>query len=121
VVAAEPGAEQALEFWNQADGVICLTVGYLEVRSAIARRFRGRTAARARALLDEQWLGVETLGVDDQLVALAVRVADAHRLRTFDALHLAAALDSGRPELLLLSWDEELRQAAEAEGLAVAP
>jgi predicted nucleic acid-binding protein len=91
------------------------------MRAAIARRLRARSAARARALLDHRWEEVETLAVDDRLIGLAGRVVDVHRLKTLDAMHLAAALDTGRPELLFASWDADLRRAARAEGLAIAP
>ncbi len=59
--------------------------------------------------------------VDDHLIAVAARVVDIHRLKTLDALHLGAALEAGRPGLVFMTWDIELRQAAELEGIAVAP
>jgi predicted nucleic acid-binding protein len=77
--------------------------------------------ARALVLLDDRWQNVETREVDDRLIGLAARVIDRHRLKTFDALHLATALDAGRPELLFATWDAELGRSAEAEGLAVVP
>ena len=118
---AEPEAHEVEELWAEADSVICLALGYLEIRSAIARRLKAQPAARARALLHDRWQEVETLVVDDRLIAIAGRIVDVHRLKTLDALHLAAALDAGRPGLVFMSWDSELRRAAQIEGLAVTP
>jgi predicted nucleic acid-binding protein len=121
VFLAEPGAQEVEQLWNAADSVLCVSVGYLEVRSAIARRLAARPAARARALLEDRWQDVETRIVDDRLIGLAGSVVDRHRLRALDALHLATALDERESELVFVSWDDELRQAAETEGLTVAP
>jgi predicted nucleic acid-binding protein len=121
VFVEEPGADEVLQLWTEADRVVCIAVGYLEVRSAIARRLGSGAAAAARAELDDYWIHVEVVDVDDRLIALAAASADVHALRAFDSLHLAAALDLRDSELLLASWDGELRRAAEAEGIAVAP
>lgn len=118
---SEPGEAEMRVLWAQADEVFAVSIGYLEVRSAIARRLTARTAAAARKQLDEYWQGVETFDVDDRLIALAANGVDTHRLRTFDALHLAAAVDLRDPALVIASWDVDLRRAAEAEGLTVAP
>jgi predicted nucleic acid-binding protein len=121
VFISEPGASDVLDLWARADDVVCIAAGYLEVRSAIARRLTGRVAARARHRLDALWERVEPVAVDGRLIGLAAKVVDVHRLRTLDALHLAAALALGKSELVLASWDSDLRRAAEAEGLVIAP
>ena len=118
---AEPGASEIRNLWNRADNVLCVSVGYVEIRSAIVRRLAPRAAEHACALLDDRWSDVERRAVDDRLIGLAGRVVDRHSLPALDALHLAAALDVGRPELVFASFDLELRRAAGAEGFAVAP
>jgi predicted nucleic acid-binding protein len=110
-----------LTIWNQADQVFCVSLGYLEVRSTIRRRLTARDAGRAQRLLADYWGSVEIRAVEGKLIQLAVRVVDTHRLRAFDALHLAAALDLRVRGLVLATWDDELRRAARAEGLATAP
>lgn len=105
-----------LDLWARADHILCITVGFLEVRSAIARRLISRPAARARKELNELWKWVELDHVDDQLIALASRVVDVHRLRTLDSLHLAAALKIGAHDLVVATWDAELSRAARARG-----
>jgi uncharacterized protein len=118
---AEPGADDMLPIWDEADEVFCVSIGYLEVRTAITRRLPARAAGRARRLLDEYWQEVETVAVDEQLIGLAVRVADILRLRTLDALHLAAAQQIRDVRLVFATWDRELAQAAAAAGFAVLP
>ena len=53
------------------------------------------------------------------LVDVAGDLAEALALRGYDAIHLAAALSLDDPDVALLSWDEDLRQAAESVGLAL--
>ena len=48
---------------GEADSVTCLSLGYLEMRSAIARRVARRMAVRAWARLDERWQEIETLAM----------------------------------------------------------
>jgi predicted nucleic acid-binding protein len=107
--------------WDRSDRVFCLTLGYLEVRGVIARRLQSGDARYARRVLDQRWLEVETIDVNDSLVSSASDVVDTHRLRAFDALHLAAALELDASDLVVATWDTELAVAARAEGLATAP
>jgi hypothetical protein len=54
------------------------------------------------------------------LIREAVRLVEAHRLRAYDAIHLAAATTArreiGRP-VVFSSWDDPLERAARREGL----
>jgi predicted nucleic acid-binding protein len=64
------------------------------------------------------------LDLVDLLPAVAVAagdLAEAHALRAHDAVHLASALSVRDVGLVLASWDNELRRAASASGLAIAP
>jgi predicted nucleic acid-binding protein len=110
-----------LEIWSQAHEVYCISLGHLEVRSAIRRRLVGRELTLAQRRLAAAWSGVEVREVEGGLLRLAERALDAHGLRTSDALHLAAALELRLRGLVLATWDSELRAAARAEGLATAP
>ena len=114
VFVEEPGAHQVEELWAEAEGVVCLSIGYLEVRSAIARRLKAQPAAHARAFLDNRWLEVETVALDDRLIGLAGPIIDLHHLKTLDALHLATFfLARSRIEgLELLTADRRLDAAA---------
>jgi predicted nucleic acid-binding protein len=59
--------------------------------------------------------------VDQQLVEDAAGLVFRHKLRSLEALHLAAALVLPREDLTFVVWDRRLHAAAGAEGLAVMP
>jgi hypothetical protein len=101
-------------------------IAYAEARSALARAIAGRTSLeRARRELDAVWTEIARLEVDEETALAAGALAERHRLRGMDALHLAAALryaDASRPEpVVLVSWDRDQRAAAVAAGLEVLP
>jgi predicted nucleic acid-binding protein len=120
LVVEEPESPEMENLWNHAEDVVCMSLGYLEGRAAIARRLPRRARAGARRLLDDRWQDVQTIEPDDRLLTLAVGVADAYRLRTLDALHLAAAVQTGG-SLTFATWDGELAEAARAAGFETAP
>jgi predicted nucleic acid-binding protein len=109
-----------LEIWKAAEAIVCVSTGYVEGRAAIARRVRRRFVSRARGLLDDCWEQMQTVTLDDSLIALAARVADTYRLKALDAMHLAAAVQTGR-DLTFVSWDDELAASARDAGFATAP
>ena len=98
-----------------------VSITYVEACAAIARRLSGPRAQTARDALASNWQRMDVIGVSDWLVDDAARFASRHRLRALDAIHLAAARSASRREVLLATWDEELRDAAGAVGLATAP
>lgn len=118
---SEPGAKQVQTLWNAAEGACCVSIGYVEVCAALARRLPAPAARRGRRRLDRQWGEVQVIDVGERLIVSAARLATRHRLRALDALHLASALATRLNALTLVSWDGELRRAAAAEGLAVSP
>lgn len=112
--------------WGVGEPSSSSVVGYAEVRSAIAaaersRRVSWRRSAEAVEELDEVWPIVSTVELDDSLALFAGAVAVRHGLRALDAIHLASALSLFDGDPVMVSWDDELRRAAEAEGLAVSP
>jgi predicted nucleic acid-binding protein len=93
----EPGSAEVRGLVEQADVVGASLVAYPEARAALARRRRERslTAAdyrRAKAAFDEDWARLVTLDVSGGLARDAGDLAERHRLRGFDALHLASYL-----------------------------
>jgi uncharacterized protein len=107
-------------------------IAAVELIAAITRRERAGSitsadAATARSTferdLDSEYQVVE---VTAALVRRAMRLAAAHGMRGYDAVHLAASLEvnealvaSASAPLVLISADVELNAAAVAEGLAV--
>ncbi len=106
-------------------------IGLVEIAAAFAGKLRGAhiTSAQyynARADLtadarDEYVLVTINRAVIDEAIELTAK----HRLRGYDAVHLACALTLNRalvahrlPSLVLIAADEDLLKAAAAEGLA---
>lgn len=104
----------------------------VEVVSAISRRRMGGNvdASTANAALSQfrhdfanQY---QTVEISDTVVARAMSLAEVHGLRAYDAVQLAAMLEAIAlrgglpvPALTLVSADDELTAAAQAEGVTV--
>jgi predicted nucleic acid-binding protein len=69
----------------------------------------------------EEWPAFGVIEVDQDLAELASALAQSRDLRSLDALHLAAALVLPRSDLTMATWDQRLRAAPRAEGLALLP
>ena len=114
------------------DPVYLARATLVEVTSAITRRSRGGSldAARAASILArfrQHLFGrYQIVEVFPSVWAAAAELAQAHGLRAYDAVQLAAPLDmnrrsqaGGRDVITLISGDRELNAAAQAEGLIV--
>jgi len=102
----------------------------VEVAAAFAGKLRGQfiTQAeyqeiRARLAADAK-KRYHLIAVTPQRVDEAIELTARHRLRGYDAVHLACALhlnrallDADLPPLTLVAADEELLKAAQSEGL----
>ena len=101
--------------------IIELTSGVL--RLATGGQLRGDTANRilARFRLDVREL-FRVWPLNEQVAAEAVTVAEQHKLRSGDAIHLAAAQQiagaASGAQVVMVSSDRELVDAAQAAGLA---
>jgi predicted nucleic acid-binding protein len=65
----------------------------------------------------EEMLSIE---VDERLAISAGERASHFGLRGADAVHLATALDLADEEVIFVTWDQDLADAAASAGLAVA-
>ena len=97
----EPGSAAVSRLVQEAEIAATSVVAYPEARAALARRRRERSLSpashrRARAALDADWPRVLSLDVGDTLARQAGHLAEAQRLRGFDALHLASYLTIAR-------------------------
>ena len=104
----------------------------VETTSAVARRRKGKTLTSAQASsiiyrFRQHLAGRYTIiEITPALLNDATRLANAHTLRTYDGLQLAASLQirqqrqqAGFGPVALVSADRDLNNAAIAEGLAV--
>ncbi len=117
----EPGSDRAWESWLSASPPLSCLVTLVEARAAMAAAFRSGRLDRsqhddAKRALDELWEEVSPITLDRPLVDLAGELAEAHALRGYDAVHLAAALTTGAE--LFVSADSDQLRAAQAESMA---
>lgn len=100
-------------------------VTLVEARAGLARRRRASEIPpadyrNAVAELIEDWERYVKIGVSEALVKQAAQLAEKHRLRGYDAIHLASALllaDEIGGDVVFASWDDDLDVAAAREGL----
>ena len=112
--------------------VFIARITFVEVISAISRKERGAhisapDAATAKKQFEtdysSEFVRVE---ITENLIHEAAKLAAKHALRGYDAVQLAAALETqakraarSLPPLILISADTELNTAAVSEGLTV--
>jgi predicted nucleic acid-binding protein len=117
---------------NPSAVIYVVHITAVEVKCAIARRRKGQTltARQASSILHRfrKHLGgrYTVLEVTPTLLDTAARLGNRHALRAYDAIQLAAALEvssshqaGGTGTVRLISADQDLNQAASAEGLPV--
>ena len=124
LIIEEPTSPQCRRLWNDANRILSVRLLYPEARAAIARANRlGRitTAQLVAAVneLDDIVQQVDHIELTTALARTAGELAQAHGLRGYDAVHLAAAQTAADPELVLVTGDNELATAATAIHLAI--
>ena len=115
-----------------ANEITILALTGVEVVAAITRRVRGGTITQADAassctlFLSDLKTDYEVIAVSDALLRLAIQLAQLHSLRGYDAVQLAAGVETNRllvaanlPPLIFVSADKELNAAARSEALLV--
>ncbi len=144
--ADEPGRQEVEGSVRAARVVAVSEIGYVEARSALARKEREGTFSTeehdtAVEQLRQDFRGVYlTRPVTGEVIARAGELARKHALRAYDAVHLATALvlreearelakssreteepspqENDEPRVTLMTFDASLAKAAGNEGLA---
>ncbi len=131
--AVETGTTWVRALCDQPDHVIAVALfGLAEVAAAVNGKRRGGAIDQAArdAILDDLKADAASqytlLDVDQFVVDEAMELTGRHRLRGYDAIHLACALRLNRAligldvaPLTLVSADDDLPEAARGEGLPV--
>lgn len=122
LLAARSGHRTAREAWASADTVTSVRLIQAETRAALAaaRRagsLRPNAHARAREGWRDLWEGMVVIEANEDLVDRAADLAELHRLRGYDAVHLAGAEASGCG--LVLTADRDLCRASLECGISV--
>jgi len=111
--------------WNLATRVVSVRLVYVEARAALAMAAQiGRLTSsdleaavdQLDALIDQ----VDRVEVNEPLVQRAGSMAHELSLRGYDAVHLAAAHTIADSDMVFVSGDRRLTDAATHLGLAVA-
>jgi predicted nucleic acid-binding protein len=98
-----------------------VSIAFVETLAAFARKSELTESERLTVTREflKSWHRFRALPTDDVLEPAGI-LTRAHRLRAFDALHLAAALELGAPSGIRFAvYDRELARAAQDEGFQV--
>lgn len=116
----EPQHEIVRAHVNAATDLVTHLLTYTEMRAALASRL-ARKAMTKRAYttalrdFENDWEHYARVAVDERLARDAGELAERRGLRAFDAVHLAAALTLRPLGVRFLTFDAQLRQAAQVE------
>lgn len=130
---AESGTPWVRSFTDSEDNLIYIaSLCRVETISALTRRLRRSEITQAdfdeacEDLQQDFATQYRIVALTEEIIEDAARLARKHGLRAYDAVQLAAALDTSRivsqiesTEVIMVSSDLELNAAAAAEGFAV--
>ncbi len=119
----EEGSLLIRELVERAELVATSVVAYAEARAAFARQRRegGLTAGgfdRAKSDFERDWPRYLTIEVSEAVYRNAGELAEKHRLRGFDSLHLASYVSlyrGGAGHIRFSAFDGALNRAARKE------
>jgi uncharacterized protein len=119
----EAGTAESEQIWLRASALVCAEIGYVEIRAALsaarrASRIEQSAYEAAKFELEELWAQVEIVAISEAIIRSAGDLAESSRLRGYDAVHLAAAVEVRAT--VMASADKALCEAAAALGLHVA-
>ena len=122
----EAGSQEVKRLVEEARIVSTSRVAYVEARAGIARKYReGELSKKEHDQVIEDlirdWDNYFIVEVSESVAKLGGTLTKRQSLRGFDAIHLASALllrNRTRLDVSFSCFDERLKEAAEAEGLA---
>jgi uncharacterized protein len=111
---------------SMGHAIVVATITQVESAAALAARHRSGAITRLERddLVDLLALHFDVhyqqISIEEPILSRAVELTQNHRLRGYDAVQLATALTvaSALPGLSLISADDDMNMAAQAEGLA---
>lgn len=125
----ESGSTEVDALFNEEETVGTALIARAELAAALSKavRIKALTQVDAHKSLQEfrsHWSSLTVIQVTETLIALADTLAWEHGLRSYDAVHLAAALTWQEAEgesVRVATFDRQLWQAAQTVGLEVWP
>ncbi|MCX5735242.1 MAG: type II toxin-antitoxin system VapC family toxin [candidate division NC10 bacterium] len=126
---AEEGSPLVHQAVANTPSVATSAIAYVEARAAFARRRRDGSLPlqeyrRILRDLDADWDHYLRIDVTEPLIREAAELAERHRLRAYDAIHLASAhvvKERLLEPVVFASWDKTLEAAARRHGLQPLP
>ena len=126
----ETGTELVKKQIEEADVIVASVVAYPEMRAALARRRREKAlkAGDYQQVLrqfERDWKDISRVPVIESIAQDAGDLAESHKLRGLDAVHLSTALflrntvGNTEKDFRLLTADHRLNEAAKKERFAV--
>lgn len=116
------------ELQTTATMLASAAIAYAELRAAIAAAHRDQRLsqpdfATAKGQLEMVWAATSRLSIDSALIQQAGDLAEQNELRGNAAVHLAALIRLGPPDVVdrFACWDRELRTAARDRGYRLFP
>lgn len=127
LVLEEEGSVEMRAMGQRTERLASVALAYPEFRAAVAAAVRDGRIPNARRdqtvlELERLWAQVFEIELDRPLLRAAGDLAEAHALRGYEAVHLAALVQIGGPDLITFAcWDIDLRSAAQALGYTLVP
>jgi len=124
LIINEAATDHCNRVWNDSSRVVSVRLLYPEARAALGRahrmnRLTRRQLTAANSELDTVVTEVDHIELTADLARTAGELAQAHGLRGYDAVHLAAAQSVADDDLVLITGDIDLAAAAQSVGIAV--
>lgn len=121
----ESGSWKVREEVEKAEVVATSRIAYVEARAGFSRKLREGELKKKEYVqiieyFERDWINYFIMEVSEEVARLGGSLTEGHPLRGFDALHLASALilqNRVRSDVYFLCFDEQLKRAAQAEGL----
>ncbi len=125
LLVEEPGSEQAGRLWDASSRVVSVRLAYPEGRAALAQaqresRITDRGLRQAVREFDRLFDQLDIVEITPGLAHRAGELAEAHALRGYDAVHIAAAEQLLDNDLVVVAGDAAMLRAGQALGLATA-
>lgn len=125
----EKGSALVRHLVDEAVLVATSRIAYAEARAALARTWREGALSeedyrQSTIHLRADWEAYFTLDLAESVVQVAGDLAERHRIRGFDAIHLASGLTLSRrvrDPITFVCWDTRLWNAAQEEGFDMIP
>ena len=124
LIINEASTDLCNRVWNESSRVLSVRLLYPEARAALAKaqrlgRLSGKQLIAAVVELESILTEVDHIEVTVALARRAGELAQEYSLRGYDAVHLAAASAVADSDVVLVTGDSDLANAANSIGIAV--